>query len=103
MSFSAKVKEELTGIMAGHKHCRKAELVGMFRCGGEIGRVETDCYMVGFHTENAEVSKKGFTLLRKTFSIDFDNNLSEQQLFAFLEKMNAIETHCLKGKIYGDV
>ena len=51
--------------------------------------------MVGFHTENAEVSKKGFTLLRKTFSIDFDNNLSEKQLFTFLEKMDAIEQESL--------
>ena len=97
MSFSAKVKEELTGIMAGHKHCRKAELAGMFQYGGEIGRVKSDCYTIGFHTENAEVSKKGFTLLRKTFSIDFDNNLSEQQLFAFLEKMDAIEQESLEN------
>ena len=56
-SFSAKVKEELAGVLSNHKHCRKAELTGMFQYGGQIGRVESDCYTIGFHTENAEVSK----------------------------------------------
>ncbi len=97
MSFSAKVKSELAGIMANHKHCRKAELTGMFRYGGQLGRIESNCYAVGFHTENAEVSKKGFTLLRKTFNIDIDKNLSEQQLFTFLEKMGAVETESLEN------
>ena len=89
ISFSAKVKSELVGILGNHKHCRKAEITGMFQYGGQLGRVERDCYAVGFHTENAEVLKKGFTLLRKTFNIDTDKNLSEQQLFAFLEQMDA--------------
>lgn len=97
MSFSSKVKEELTTIMASHKHCRKAELAGMFQYGGEIGRIKSDCYTVGFHTENGEISKKGFTLLRKTFTIDFDNNLSEQQLFDFLKKMEAVEQESLEN------
>lgn len=96
-SFSAKVKEELTGVLSNHKHCRKAELTGMFQYGGQIGRVESDCYTIGFHTENAEVSKKGFTLLRKTFNIDIDKNLSEQQLFAFLEKVDALERESLEN------
>ena len=90
MSFSAQVKEELAKIYAGHKHCRKAELAAMYQYGGQIGRVESDCYTVGFHTENAEVSKKGFTLLRKTFNIDFGKNLSEKELFDFLNGMEAV-------------
>ncbi len=95
MSFSAQVKEELAKIYAGHKHCRKAELAGMYQYGGQIGRVESDCYTVGFSTENAEVSKKGFTLLRKTFNIDFGKNLSEKELFDFLNKMEAVEEESL--------
>lgn len=96
MSFSAKVKSELAHVMANHKHCRKAELTGMFQYGGQIGRIESDCYMLGFHTENEEVSKKGFTLLRKTFNIDIDKNLSEKDLFAFLAKMDKIESESLE-------
>lgn len=96
MSFSAKVKSELANVMANHKHCRKAELTGMFQYGGQIGRIESDCYTIGFHTENEEVSKKGFTLLRKTFNIEIDKNLSEKDLFAFLAKMDKIESESLE-------
>lgn len=97
MSFSAQVKEELANVLGNHKHCRKAELVGMFQYGGQIGRVESDCYTVGFHSENAEVLKKGFTLLSKTFNISIDKNLSEQELFSFLEEMNSIERQSLEN------
>lgn len=97
ISFSAKVKSELAGIMSNFKHCRKAELVGMFQYGGQIGRVESDSYTVGFHTENEEVLKKGFTLLRKTFNIIIDQNLTEQQLFEFLERMDAVEAESLEN------
>lgn len=97
ISFSAKVKSELAGVLGNHKHCRKAELAGMFQYGGQLGRVESDCYTVGFHTENAEVLKKGFTLLKKIFNIDIDENLSEQQLFAFLERMDAVEQESLEN------
>ena len=81
ISFSAKVKSELADIMSNFKHCRKAELVGMFQYGGQIGRVESNSYTVGFHTENEEVLKKGFTLLKKTFNIFIDQNLTEQELY----------------------
>jgi DNA-binding protein WhiA len=97
ISFSAKVKTELAGVFGNHKHCRKAELTGMFQYGGQLGRVESNCYTVGFHTENEEVLKKGFTLLKKTYNIDFDKNLSEQQLFSFLEKMDAVESESLEN------
>lgn len=97
MSFSANVKKELSDIYASHKHCRKAELAGMFQYGGQIGRVKSDCYTIGFHMENEEVLKKGFTLLRKTFSIDFGNHLSEKQLFSVLEKIEALESECLEN------
>lgn len=97
ISFSAKVKTELAGVIGNHKHCRKAELTGMFQYGGQLGRVESNCYTIGFHTENEEVLKKGFTLLRKTYNIYIDKNLSEQQLFDFLKKMDAVESESLEN------
>ncbi len=97
MSFSAKVKTELAGVLGNHKHCRKAELAGMFQYGGHFGRIESDCYTIGFHTENAEVLKKGFTLLRKTFNIDIDKNLSEKQLFDFLQRIEKLEQESLEN------
>jgi len=97
MSFSAKVKEELANVWSNHKHCRKAELVGLFHYGGQLGRLESDCYAVGFHSENPEVLKKGFTLLSKAFNIKFDKNMTEAELFAFLEKVNQIEQESLEN------
>lgn len=97
ISFSAKVKSELAGVFGNHKHCRKAEVTAMFQYGGQLGRLESDCYAVGFHTENADVLKKGFTLLRKTFNIDIEKNLSEQQLFAFLEQMDVAWAESLEN------
>jgi len=96
MSFSAKVKEELASLWSNHKHCRKAELVALFHYGGQIGRVESDCYTIGFHSENVEVLKKGFTLLSKAFNIKADQNLSEKELFQFLEKINQAERETLE-------
>lgn len=97
ISFSAKVKSELSGIFGNHRHCRKAEITGMFQYGGQLGRVDSDCYTIGFHTENTEVLKKSFTLLRKTFNIDIDKNLSERQLFEFLERMDAAWAESLEN------
>lgn len=97
LSFSARVKSELAGIYANHKHCRKAELAGMFQYGGQLGRLDQDCYTLGFHTENEEVLKKGFTLLKKTFNIDIDKNLSERQLFDFMKQMDAVWAECLEN------
>lgn len=97
MSFSRRVKEELAGVFSNHKHCRKAELVGMFHYGGEIGRLEKDCYALGFHSENMEVSKKGFTLLAKAFNIKMDQNLNEAELFTFIEELNKVEEETLEN------
>ncbi len=97
MSFSAKVKEELANVWSNHRHCRKAELVGLFHYGGQIGRLESDCYAIGFHSENAEVLKKGFTLLSKAFNIKADQNMSEAQLFSFLKQVNTIEKETLEN------
>lgn len=97
MSFSAQVKEELAAVYCSHEHCRKAELTGLYQYGGQIGRLGNDCYTVGFHTENEEVLKKGFTLLRKTFNIEIDKNLSEKQLFSFLEKMDTLWQETLEN------
>ncbi|MFI3238482.1 MAG: DNA-binding protein WhiA [Lachnospiraceae bacterium] len=91
MSFSSDVKSEVSKVLSSHKHCRITELVAMFQLGGDIGRLESDCYTVGFHTENSDVTKKGFTLLRKTINIDLNNVLSEELLLQFMEDMNELE------------
>lgn len=96
MSFSKKVKEELADLWSNQKHCRKSELVAMFHYGGQIGRLDSDCYTIGFHSENELVLKKGFTLLSKAFNIKTGKNLTEKELFAFLEQVNKVEEETLE-------
>ena len=91
MSFSAEVKAELSKVINTNKHCRNSELAAMFQYGGEMGRLSTDNYTIGFQSENKNVIKKGFTLLKKTFNIDFDKNISEQQLISFVKSINWLE------------
>lgn len=97
MSFSAEVKRELAGIMNGPKHCRRAEMLGMFQYGGQIGREAAKQYAVGFHSENPEVIKKGFTLLRKSFNIDFDKTLTDEEICSFLAKLDEVEAEVLQN------
>ncbi len=91
MSFSAEIKKELAEVTNRNKHCNMAEITAMYRYGGQIGRIENDSYTIGFHTENKDVIKKGFTLIKKTFNIDFDKTLSEEELFCFIHSLNEVE------------
>lgn len=70
MSFSGKVKEELAGHMGGARHCHIAELSAILQFCGKIVRKETGETVLSIETENEAVSKKCFTLLRKTFNIE---------------------------------
>ncbi len=90
-SFSSRVKKELAAILPSQKHCRRAELMGMYEYGGQIGRVGEDCYTLGFRTENAQVVKKGFTLIKKTINIETEKNLTEEELFQFLHLIDDTE------------
>ncbi len=69
MSFSGKVKEELSRQNSIARHCQIAELSAIISLCGIIKISETDKYMVVIHTENVAVARKYFTLLRKAFNI----------------------------------
>ncbi|MCD8379284.1 MAG: DNA-binding protein WhiA [Lachnospiraceae bacterium] len=90
-SFSSRVKRELAAVWPSQKHCRQAELMGMYEYGCQIGRISEDCYTLGFRTENAPVIKKGFTLIKKTFNIETEKNLTEEELFQFLHLIDHTE------------
>lgn len=72
MSFSSDVKEELARQDSTALHCQIAELSAMISmCGYTVscGNGETGLKL---QTENAAVSRKYFTLLKKTFNISTD-------------------------------
>lgn len=70
MSFSGNVKDELAGHVNGSRHCQIAELAAILQFCGKIVRGKNGEMALRIVTENEAVSKKCFTLLRKTFNIE---------------------------------
>lgn len=79
MSFSAEVKNELSGKIPQARHCMLAELAVLFLMLGQVGESGDGRYYIGVDSENAEVLRKIFTLLKKTFNIDSWEDLSKEQ------------------------
>lgn len=77
MSFSANVKEELEKVIPGSRHCQVAELAAIIHFGCKI-RINHGCpEEITIISENSSVSRKYFTLLKKTFII---NGIAEKVL-----------------------
>lgn len=69
MSFSGEIKEELSVLTSGGRHCRLAETAAILNLCGRIIITENNHYCVKIRTENLPVARKYFTLLRKAFNI----------------------------------
>jgi hypothetical protein len=72
MSFSSKLKEELSRQISPARHCQIAEMAAIISLCGRIIISEEDYYTIKIHTENVAVARKYFTLLKKTFNINTD-------------------------------
>ncbi|MBM6828366.1 DNA-binding protein WhiA [Anaerotignum lactatifermentans] len=68
MSFSYKVKEELSAHFGNARHCMIAELAAYINMCGQIVTFG-DSFCLKIHTENFFVVKKCFTLLKNAFNI----------------------------------
>ncbi len=86
MSFSREVKKELAKRVSPARHCQIAELAALMHFCGDYGRGEAG-FFLGFQTENEAVVRKGFTLLKKTYNIDTDRALEEQEMQGVLAKI----------------
>ncbi len=91
MSFSQNVKEELAKHLSAARHCQLAELAAMMHFCGQYGRDKDGFYTIGFQTENEAVSRKGFTLLKKTYNINTDAEISEEQMGDILARIGDLE------------
>ena len=69
MSFSGKVKEEISEVMSSARHCRIAELAVIIELCGKLEYDSDGIKILEISTENDVVRRKYFTLLKKTFSI----------------------------------
>ncbi len=72
MSFSGKVKEELSHQIAPARHCRIAELAALISMCGAVVITPEEKYRIKIHTEKIAVARKCFTLVTKTFNIRTD-------------------------------
>lgn len=72
MSFSGKVKEELSHQIAQARHCRIAELAALISMCGAVVITPEEKYRIKIHTEKIAVARKCFTLVTKTFNIRTD-------------------------------
>ena len=83
MSFSARVKEELSHQISKARHCQIAELAAILSLCGRIHIDEEEQFSIRIHTENVAVARKYFTLLKNTFNIKADISIRRN---AFLKK-----------------
>jgi len=72
MSFSSKVKEELSKDCNNPRHCCIAETAAIISMCGKVIFDEKDRVRIEIHTENVNVARKYFTLLKKTYNINTD-------------------------------
>ncbi|MDY5846175.1 MAG: DNA-binding protein WhiA [Bariatricus sp.] len=72
MSFSGKVKEELSRQIGNVRHCQISEMAALISICGGVMIDEKGRYSLKIHTENLSVARKCFTLLAKTFNIRTD-------------------------------
>lgn len=96
MSFSGEVKKELAKRMNPARHCQIAELAALMNFCGAYGRSGGESggkagFTLGFQTENEAVARKGFTLLKKTYNIDTDRILDEEELQGLFTKLGSPE------------
>lgn len=69
MSFSSKIKEELSRNIPRARHCQIAEIAAMLSFIGTVRETKTRKKVIDFQTENVVVARKCFTILQKTFNI----------------------------------
>ena len=88
MSFSGMVKEELSKRIGSARHCQIAELAAIFSACGHMECPSGGEQKLRIQTENDAVSRKCFTILKKTFNIETDITVRES-------------SHLKKGSVYG--
>lgn len=87
MSFSSGVKDELSRHQTLARHCQIAEIAAIISMCGGVSISEKDHYSLKIQTENVYVARKYFTLLKKTYNIDTDVKISEEQMRNVIDKI----------------
>lgn len=89
MSFSSEVKEELEKVISNARHCQLAELAAIIHFGCRIETDKSGTEETEIISENSFVTRKYFTLLKKTFIINV-NVLKVLQAVKILDEEGCI-------------
>lgn len=73
LTFSGKIKEELSRNINLARHCQIAEIAAITSMCGKVLISSKEEYAIKIHTENLSVARKYFTLLKKTFNIETES------------------------------
>ena len=95
ITFSAKLKEELSRQWSVSRHCQIAEIAAIVSMCGKVTIDSRERYSVKVRTENISVARKYFTLLRKTFNI-------ETEVFVATNKSNENVSYTVLVKKHED-
>lgn len=79
LTFSGKVKEELSRNWNESTHCQIAEISAIVTMCGKVAINSREQYSVKVRTENISVARKYFTLLKKTFNINTETFVSQNK------------------------
>ncbi|MBQ8558700.1 MAG: DNA-binding protein WhiA [Tyzzerella sp.] len=79
MTFSGKIKEELSRQWSEARHCQIAEMAAIVSMCGKVSIDSREQYSVKVRTENLSVARKYFTLLKKTFNIEVEAFISRNK------------------------
>ena len=79
ISFSGKIKSELSRQWSDNRHCQLAEIAAIVSMCGKVTIDSRDRCSVKVRTENLSVARKYFTLLRKTFNIEVETLVSRNK------------------------
>ena len=96
MSFSSEVKEELEKVIPDSRPCQLAELAAIIHFGCRIDQNGDEERKITLLSENSFVTRKYFTLLKKTFIIN-DNADKVLQAIKVLDESGCM--HQLSGEI----
>lgn len=97
MSFSSDVKEELEKVLPNSRHCQLAELAAIIHLGCRVSAGKSEQEEITIISENPLVSRKYFTLLRKTFIINVNVGKLLQEVNALLIKNSCCKRAFLRG------
>ncbi|MBP3702828.1 MAG: DNA-binding protein WhiA [Lachnospiraceae bacterium] len=99
MSFSGKVKEEISTHISKARHCKIAEISAVFAVCGQIIPCKSGRIVVKFSTENLTVASKYSILVKTAFNFNMECRVVSHQYQIYLVDDDDVQTFLKALKI----